>query len=149
MTILEPRGSLRSHNSLSNFNMSTRLSNAWPQRKKNSRNVLIIIAPRQERCQCQYGGCTTLSVMKTGAAIGADVHLAERCTVLQKRANAHYGVGRKNARLTVNRAARPRERARPMGTLSAHSVIQSFLTGIKKGSNVQRSMAQQSGCGRI
>lgn len=81
MTILAPHGSLRSHNSLTNFNMSTQLTNVLPQ-QKNPCNVLIIMA--QERCQCQYGGCTALSVMKTGAAIATDVHLAEWCTMLQK-----------------------------------------------------------------
>lgn len=62
-----------------------------------------------------------------------------------KRPNAHY----KSQTNSKHSGQVMRERARPRGTLSADSVIQSFLTEIKKGYNVQHSMAQKSGFGLI
>lgn len=141
MTILAAQWSLRSHDSLANFNMSTQLSNVWPQQKKpNSSNVVIIIALRQERCRCQYGSCTTLSVMKTGAATATDVHLAAWCAMLQQRPNAHY---ESQTRESVNTEARPCESACPTGTLWADSVISdwTFLKK-KKGKNEQHGTAR-------
>lgn len=148
MTILQPHGSLRSHNSLSNFNMSTQLSNAWPQRKNSA--MCSSLWPWDKRgVNVNMGAaqhCQSWRPEQPSAQMFTWQRDARCC---KKDLMLIMGVRRKNAHLTVNRASRPCERARPAGTSSAHSVIQSFLTEIKKGNNVQRSMAQQSGFGRI
>lgn len=100
-------------------------------------SVLIFMAQRQERCQRQYVSCTTLSVMKSGAALATDVHLAAKKTECSLR-----------ERRTVNRAAGPRERARPDGDVVS-TLTQSFLTQTKTGNDVRLSMAQWSGLSLI
>lgn len=66
--------------------------------KERSRNTLIM-ALRQERCQCQYEGCTMSSVTKTRGETAADVELAEWCSMLQNTQMLIIGVGWKNASL--------------------------------------------------
>lgn len=104
------------------------------------------MALRRERCQCQYGSCTTLSVMKSGATTATDVHLAQRRTMLQP--NAHYE-SQTRERPSVHTEARPSERAQPAGTLSADSVTSDWKLQQQKGNDVQHGMAQQSGFGLI
>lgn len=148
MTILTAQWSLRSHDSLTNFNMSTQLSNTWPQQKTT--NVMwSSLWPWDERgVNVNMGAaqhCQSWRAEPPPPQMFTRHSDAQCCNI-----TLITRVRRENGR---QYAQRP-DRARGLGQRGHHQQTQSLLTESykktkQKGNNVQHRMAQQSGFGLI